>query len=380
MRNRLAISMKAYKKYPIRLHWLFVGIIAFIAAAGFNFFLNTRGEPPRTLFDPKAVLDSIRLETPDVFEKIRDSLSKIINEGGILDALQLTQQAFREEAITIYECHTLAHSIGHHLPTGFSFLDSLDDSDVIIEDFFNFCEGGYKHGVEGEIASRGDNFREELHAFCKIQQNADSEGRCYHGAGHEFMRQTFRAEKALTYCDTIKNVSTDDVYDCYKGVFSEYNNLLAGIDGETGRRFPGGGIVKLSGTTLDRCASFSEAHQIPCALELTSFGLSPHATSSEIEKALADCMSGDYKEELKAACIQCISAFFAQHGLPNSDSILPPDYVLSLPLEIRRAYILGTGNEMGEFIKNGVNKNWESFCNYFEGSDVKFCKELFIWR
>lgn len=328
-------------------------------------------------FDVQAKLNDIRSETPKVFEHIREKLVDIVNEGGIQGAIDLTKVAFRQEAITMYQCHTLAHMIGHS-----SVLSISKNIDLLREVGVDFCEGGFKHGLEAEIALKGlragYNFRPELYEFCSSLLKVSSVGDCYHGAGHEFMRETMDPKKAIELCDTLKGGPINTVANCYTGLFSEFTNMLGGLDGETGYELTTGPSKSIETSPIDFCAStFDEQHQIPCMLEIGGFRNARHSSPEELEKALLKCVANKYKIPLQAACLKSVAAVSTQHALPDLPTITPPKSILALPSDLRRAYILGAGGEMSEFIKNGQQRDWQTFCNAFPKDDREFCRQIF---
>lgn len=329
-------------------------------------------------YKPKLDLSNIRKETPQVFEYIRLNLKDIINNGGIPGVVELTKEAFKQEAITMYECHTLGHIIGHY-----SNLDIAENIHVLIENGVDFCEGGFKHGLEAEIALRGlegdYDFRPEVYRFCDFLLENSLIGDCYHGAGHEFMGYTRDPEKALSLCDTLDQGPLKDTTNCYTGAFSEYTNLLGGVDGETGYLLSNGPFFELKETPIEFCASLSESHQIPCVLEVGGYGFGINSTPETLERALNNCTSGKHKNELQAACIHSATAVYYQHQLTKETTIIPPDYISALSTELQMAYIAGAGTEMKQFIINGVNKDWKTFCNSFP-NDGNFCKEIFVGK
>ncbi len=323
----------------------------------------------------KTALSNIRNKTPKVFEYIREKLPNIIKEGGISRTIQLTKEAFQQEAITMYQCHTLAHNIGHY-----SKLNISDNFSVLTKIGVDFCEGGFKHGLEAEIALQGlrngTEFRPELYNLCVQLLKISKSGDCYHGAGHEFMRETMDAKKALALCDTLTGGPVKNITNCYNGVFSEYTNLIGAVDGETGYRLPSAPL-KLNNTSMDFCASLESQYQIPCALELNGYGFGTNSTQTDLEKSLNNCIDKRYKKALQVACIHSVSAVFYQHQLPKSNTIIIPDYILPWPDDFRKAYISGAGTEMAQFLKNGVSKDWSRFCKSFSQDDYDFCVGFF---
>jgi len=329
----------------------------------------------KTHFDSRVKLDNIRSKTTQVFEYIRENVNDIIISGGIKGAIQLTQEAFKQEAITMYQCHTLAHTIGHH-----SNPDISEDIHILIENGVDYCEGGFKHGLEAEIALRGlegdYNFRPEIYRFCSFLLEKSTVGDCYHGAGHEFMGYTLDVKKALDLCDTLTEGPLKDVTNCYTGLFSEYTNILGGVDGETGYRIANP-ILKLDSSPMDFCASLDKPYQIPCALELNGLYFGTSSTYEMLEEKLRGCINPKYNQELQIACIKSTSAVFYQHQLPKEHSPKPPDYILSWAEEPRRAFIVGAGTEMNQFLINGVKIDWQTFCQPFPSDEFSLCRSIF---
>lgn len=338
----------------------------------FTAYLVNKLPHSKSEFDPKAVLASIQKQTPNVFEKMRDELPSIIEQGGVEGAMTLAGEAFRQEAITMYECHTFTHLLGHA-----SQLDDEGNTKIIGDFGPSFCEGGFKHGIESQIVLEDPDYKTRLHELCRIY-GSKSFGSCYHGAGHTFMRQTLNALEALPICDELKDEVNTEVSDCYYGVFSEYTNLAGGVDGETGLKFPEGPVILLKQPPMEICASLPDPVAIPCALELNGLGISEASSIDDIDKALRRCTSGIYSGGLKAACIQSVAAVGAQHELPRKSTLHLQGYILGLADEFRAAYIKGAATEMLQFIKNGVEKDWQAFCSGFSASpDREFCAEIF---
>lgn len=327
-------------------------------------------------FDEKVKLSNIQKKTEKVFDYVRQNLSEIVNEGGIAGAVRLTQEAFKQEAITMYQCHTLAHMIGHYSKLGIS-----DNFSILTKIGVDFCEGGFKHGLEAEIALRGlrggFDFRPELYNFCSQLIEASAVSDCYHGAGHEFMREKMDAKQALSLCDTLTDGPIKEVTNCYTGIFSEYTNLLGGVDGETGYELTTGPPLQLTAYPTEFCATLDNKYQVSCALELSGFKNAFHPSAEALEQSLIKCTNKEYGKTLQVACLKSVAAVSTQHALPNLSTITPPKSILTLSPDLREAYILGAGGEMSEFIKNGQNKDWQTFCNYFPQEDQAFCSQIF---
>lgn len=352
----------------------FIAIVMTVSIVVAVLFTNQQRNGIPTTFDANVTLSALlRTSDWDTFEAIRDHTPEIIASGGIEGVLRVTYQAFAERAITMFECHVLSHYIGHR---AYSFYKG--DLVAAAKNTSNICLRGYAHGVEAEIVGEGDeggggaaDFREKLYQFCALREKSELSGDCYHGAGHGFMRATLDIRKSLSLCNTLTGGPTNYVSPCHKGVFSEYTNLVGGIDGETGYKLSGGPPFKLATTPIKFCASFETPYQIPCALELNGLGFSPSSTLIQAERAFRSCNEKSYRLELQGACIQSVAAVFAQHSLPKNDTLTPSKYVFSLSSELRKAYIRGSATEIGQFILSGVAKDWRGFCGLFTKEDER---------
>jgi len=359
-------------KYILPARYLIIGFLGVLIGGSAGAFLaSVHQKEDNASFKASVVLRAVQAGNPNTFEGIRDNISDIIDEIGIDGVLQITHEAFKEEDITMFECHVLAHLTGHAAKVQYA-----DDYEAIIQHESGFCELGYRHGIGAQIASEGGDFRQELYLFCALLRTVFPQASCYHGAGHGFMREFLDLKKALAACNTLTEGPEKDLSDCHKGVFSEYTNLIGGIDGETGLPFSGGAPLKLNVLPIDFCASLLKQYQMSCSAELNGLWLSPSATLEHIERSLQQCTSGNHALELKAACIRSKAAVSAQHELPIRGTITLPPFILSLPPDLRKAYISGAIGELNEFLRNGVQKDWRSFCDSFPGNEDRlFCEQ-----
>lgn len=367
--------MKFKKPNPFKLTSI---VVLFAVVASLSAFLLFEYIQQQNAFEVDKYLSSLEKEDEDVFEHIRANVEDIIEQGGVEGVTVLTKEAFKKDLITMYECHTLAHIIGHN-----SDLDLISSENVLKKIGVNFCEGGFKHGVAAEITLRGlyegKDFRDDLYSFCEfLLAEGESIGSdCYHGSGHEFMGQTVDIQEALDMCETLTGGPIQDQDQCYKGVFSEYTNLLGGVDGETGYLLTSGPPVSIDVHPIEFCSSFEEKYQLPCALEVSGFNRSHHASEEDLVNSLVECTIGDFDEKIKEACVRSVAAVSTQNDLPHKDTIIPPQEVLEWPENYRRYYIDGAGTEMLMFVINGSNKDWRKFCDSFANDDRQFCNSIF---
>ncbi len=309
-------------------------------------------------------IEDISMLSPNVYEYIRDNLEKIILYQDIDGVTKLTRDAFERGEINMFDCHTLAHMIGHHAAAWnhFNHIDlHVSDENV------NFCGGGFMHGVEDGIATYERlGFREELYKFCNlVLPKAKAYGACYHGAGHAFMKKVQDPKRALAICDTLIISNHITSIACYRGVFSEYMDTLK----KEGKR---------NVSLLVFCASLPQKLHQSCALELNGFGITPESTDSQIEQNLRDCINNEYNMDIKVACLESVSWAATDSILARQNRIIPPDFIFSLPTKLQQTYMFATASEIKKQLKNGSQKDWSSFCNSFPDKDNQISCNKYI--
>lgn len=326
-------------------------------------------------FDPGAYVASLQEKGVPVFEGVRDSMKQIIREGGIQGLIDVNEYALVNNLYGIYQCHVISHMTGHEAVVFYG-----SDYDAVMHHDTHFCETGYRHGAEAQVALSGGNYKEELYRMCDAIKANNPNAECFHGAGHAFMGETLDVDRSLVMCDELINEahSIEEVTPCYNAVFAELTNLVGGKDGGTGIEYTGGPPLSLAETPLEYCSKFGERYRIQCLFEFSGLGVSEFSTPEDIEQKLQDCINAEYEVELEAACIKSVSAVGAQHSLAVDHTITVPQFINTLQDELRSAYILGAGTEMKQYLLSGASRNWHEFCDQFSTqSDQLICADIF---
>lgn len=327
-------------------------------------------------FNPEKYLADIDTEETSIFEEVRDSLDDVIKQWGVQEAIDLNAYAFTKQDYGIYQCHVIMHLLGHEAIAYYG-----TDYESVINSNIHFCELGYQHGAEAQVALNGGDYKNELYRICDLVKKKTPNATCFHGAGHAFMNDSLDVNKSLALCDGLINEThtVEDLAPCYNSVFAELTNLVGGTDGATGIAYTGGAPMKIDEPTpIAYCAKFGEKYKIECMFEFSGLGVHDNSTSEEIEKKIIDCTTGDFDVELESACIKSVSAVGAQHLLAASSSLKVPESIFALTQSNRTSYILGAGTEISQYIISGVDKNWEPFCDSFpQDGDKKYCESLF---
>lgn len=353
---------------------ILAGVLIGIAlcAAGYVFYLNRTAT-----VDPAAYVEELSRTDKPVFDGIRDSLSDIIRKWGITGALAIDKYALVNGYMGIYECHVITHLIGHE-----SVIYYGSDYDAVEENDDQFCELGYRHGAEAQVALNGGNYQEELYKICDAIKRKDPSADCFHGAGHAFMNETLDVNRSLTMCDTLidEDHTEEDVLPCYNAVFAELTNLVGGRDGETGIEYSGGPPLAVDEKTpLQYCAKFDEErYRNQCLFEFSGLGISQVSTPEDVEKRIGGCLQEGYDITLESLCVKSVSAVGAQHLLAKETTLTVPASVLAMPQKARSAYILGAGTEILQYLKSGASRDWQGFCDQFtEDADTRQCTDIF---
>jgi hypothetical protein len=371
-------SKNAPMKKNVPHYKLYIATIVFLVLVG-TYARIVISDEAVAVFDPKAIVDAMGQGDTTVFEDVRASLKDLIKKGGIQGALDVNAYAFSKQKYGIYNCHVLTHLTGHEAVVYYG-----SDFESVVDRNIQFCEMGYQHGAEAQVALSGGDYKNELYRMCDIVHKKDPSATCFHGAGHAFMNESLDVKKSLALCDDLidEKHPVEDLMPCYNSVFAELTNLVGGTDGGTGMPYSGGPPLSIGdATTLQYCATFDERYRIQCLFEFSGLGISEHSTPQDIAQKLRSCQDSNYDQSLEAACIKSVSAVGAQHELAMRDSVTIPEHIFLLPKVLREAYIQGAGVEMSQYIQSGVHKDWETFCNSFPDSDNQtMCTSIFSLR
>lgn len=349
-------------------------LLVCIAAGSYWHFVQPTLEAEA--FDAAAVVAELELKEGTVFENIRDSMKEIIKEGGIQGMIDVNEYAFVNDKYGIYYCHVLSHLIGHEAVVYYN-----GDYETAVNHDTHFCELGYRHGAEAQVALSGGDYKNNLYKMCEYIKKKNPDAECFHGAGHAFMNESLDVDTSLKMCDDLINetYTEDHVAACYNAVFAELTNLVGGKDGGTGIDYTGGPPLTMDEKTpLEYCSKFDPRYSIQCVFEFSGLGISDSSTPADIELKLRGCTNQEYDEVLESACIRSVSAVGAQHELANNQTVVVPEYILGLSDVLRKSYILGTGTELKQYLISGVDRDWKSFCDAFTAEeDISLCLSLY---
>lgn len=308
------------------------------------------------------------------FDYLEKNLSNLVNQKGINSTINILKRALQKKQITLNQCHSLTHLVGHKAYNLYSSnLEKLVDS---VSNDLLLCGGAFPHGMEAEITLTHSDSKDSLNHLCDLLLKKSPGFPCYHGAGHAFMHSSLDVNKSLLNCDKLPNSgSIEDWSNCYTGVFSEYAFQIAGVDGDTSIPFPGGPKIKLPvSNPLDFCQSLPVKYHYTCASQLGREIFNTQKTNNPF----MECVKPSYPTDIKVPCIRIVSAVIAQGEFNQTDTVKVPSYILTLSDALRKAYIEGVAGEYQAFVNSGVKKNWKPICNSFsESQDIKACTHLF---
>jgi hypothetical protein len=147
-------------------------------------------------------------------------------------AVSAVVDATKQGLISSDECHDLLHILGHQ---AFRQYGTDFTAMLVANPGINTCNGGFIHGIEAEILLSGDNVKQTLWGFCSAEKAAQqNDGPCFHGVGHAAFELYENVPRALAVCDELAGGPEPDLTNCYRGVFSQLDSDLAGVDANSG--------------------------------------------------------------------------------------------------------------------------------------------------
>lgn len=297
------------------------------------------------------------------YSYIYENIDELMDSYDVDGLIQIARYSFEHKYMDAFECHSIAHEIGHHAAE----LDHFTHIDThAISDNVNFCGGGFIHGVEAGIAELGGlKVAQKMLYFCKLIKPIATEYRgCYHGAGHEFMEQSKNNPyNALLLCDKLIEEEDISLEFCYRGVFSEHLSILHLQGAE-------------NSSLLEFCASLSSRFHRLCGLEINSFGLNTTSPESELNDGLVSCIENGYGSEIKEACVASVSWTIVDNYLANEKPVKVFPQAKNFEGEMMSIYIRETVNRLKRHINDGAAVDVGEFCDSLNGERVQECKAL----
>lgn len=344
-------------------------LFIFFLAIGFIFFLYLKPthSPNEDLLNK---IKTVSQQDRNAFPVLQSEVVQYAKQYGINPTMKILRESFVSNSLSINNCHNLVHVVGH-----LAYQPFQTDFVKLAQADYDLCGRAYQHGIEAEITLRANEPINELHQFCAAMQTVNPGITCYHGVGHAKMGDTLSIPNSLSYCDQlISNGPVFDVTDCYKGIFSELAFQIAGVDGDTGIPFPGGSRIKKSfENPLDLCSKLKAIYQYACGSQLSRLLLD----SLDNASGFRECTNIKYSIELRAACVQILSAIISQGVFTKQTSFVPDIQENSWPKEVRQAYIKGIAGEFWAQTNSGKKLNSQDICDKFSiSSDKDYCYSM----
>lgn len=351
---------------------LFIDIILTVATVFSLFILEDSllHQHDQSLYENSYIQKLIQ-EQKDVFSYIRDNIHDVVKRIGIQGTINLVHEAFKENSISLNQCHILLHLTGHQ---AYEFYNS-DVNQMVQLKFGTICWEAYQHGVEAIVALEEPNPVKNLELLCKKWRQVDPKAGCYHGVGHSFLATSRNDIKiALSKCDLLIPTYDDSIPNCYRGAFSEFGNRVLNYDGDTGKHYEGTSTVEFKYRyPLIFCQELDERYRQSCYSQLTKI-----IFQSEIGKAIQDCNIEQYNDEAKLICIRALGLLYAEGMLSNNETIIAPIELSALTDDYRRAFISSAKVVFFTFLNEGTKKDSSSFCNSLQlEKDQLFCRDIY---
>jgi len=332
---------------------------------------SANGQKP---FTAEKFIENLHAQHENVFEDTRKNFKEIAKQYGIAAVIGLTQTAYAQHDLTVGECHSLLHLIGHH-----AYWYYQKDLQKLAPYVNQFCATAFVHGVEAEIALANQRPYDGLRRFCEVVKSKDASIGCYHGAGHAFLEQTNDIASSLARCDALGEGQKESPDNCYGGVFSQFGNNILGFDGDTGLHFQP--TVHFDQThPLRFCLPLAERYQDQCVRQLVKV-IQPDSTTDITESNLRECGLKDYPKTLQAVCAHVTALFYTENLLDAGKPLLAPPTFDALQTELRQNFIGGMYHAIRDFLASGGKGDTVSqWCDTFkQKGDYAYCKNFPVY-
>lgn len=313
----------------------------------------------------EGVLDSLSNSDTGVYEQLSNSILGIAQERGIGFGVGVVGIAIEGRDISSDECHSLLHLLGHQ-----AYIQYHDDFDAIFTaNKGKICLGGYLHGVEAQMAVDGFGAKNMLWEFCEQMKIRHlNNGPCFHGVGHAAFEFDHRVPAALAFCDALAGGSEPELWNCYRGVFSEFGNALLGIDTNTGTKirplvYPG----LLPERPFGICDQLAATYRDSCFSQLTKVFFQ----SNEPVQSISACVDSTDSEIGKRYCVEILSGITARILLGSGSASDVAAFVEKLPAAEQRPALSGVREAYIGHVENGGVFEWGTFCDALSGQTTR---------
>jgi len=301
------------------------------------------------------------------YRDLHVSLNQLIARRGIQDTLYVIENSFEKETITINECHSLLHQLGH---AAYEFHSG--QWEMLTMEKNHLCMDGFSHGVEAQMAmawpQNPDRITNELRTYCQRMRANDPSWSCYHGAGHAFIQKYGNdVPAALAKCDEAV-IPGDEAEDCYRGVFSEYRNFLNAYDGDNEAPIPGAQKVIIpTEKTFDICASLPNRYHDACISQFAG-----QLITDNLGASLTSCaLFGSW---VWHRCAQTVAGAFVANTFSQTNSIPLPKTLLLYDVEFRKGFLDGIYEGIAGFHLEDVVSRWKNYCARLPiAQDIPYC-------
>ncbi len=302
---------------------------------------------------------------------LRD-ITGLVSTEGVSFAVEVVALAFKKNIIGNDHCHALLHLIGHQAYGEYGAnLDALLGANK-----GRLCLGGYLHGVEAEIATRGENPKSELWSLCAAMKEAGvSNGPCFHGVGHSVFERTKDVDLALRYCESLSGGPERELWGCYRGVFSELGNALAGVDSNTGVSIEPIRIPNISHTKpYSYCDTRQELYQESCYTQLAKLFID----QTSLEKGLESCLKATTRVGGQAYCVSTVVGVWTRLSLDTGGEIPHLRAIETLPVALIESAFSGVKEGIIAHTDAGRAVERERVCGAFSTATLRRrCEALF---
>lgn len=306
-------------------------------------------------------------ETPTA-SLLRD-LPGIIRDHDLPFSVALVASAVETGVIENNGCHTLLHLIGHE---AYQILG--DDFPAIFEaNRGQLCLGGYLHGVEAQIAQDNPDDPAPLFAFCEeVKERGVGNGPCFHGVGHSAFEYSQDMHESLARCDALAGGPEENLWNCYRGVFSELGNALLGVDTNTEQAIE---PLVLPGVSVKEpftlCDSLGERFHDSCVSQLSKLFF----MGDDLAGSFGRCVANSRTSRAAELCVSVLAGVAARNEFERGDVTSLATGIASLPRTLWEDALLGAREGYVSYARDHQeNRPFEGLCALLSGEIEINCR------
>ncbi len=314
---------------------------------------------------PEWYLFRLQHSNSDISKALTRDIVRQTELQGAAFSVRVVLEANRTGRISSDSCHNLFHLIGH---TAYRIYGS-DFKTILADNPGSVCVGGYLHGVEAEILASGNDVRGNLWKLCSEEKiKPTSQEPCFHGVGHGAFELEQNVPRSLSVCDSLAGGPEKDLSNCYRGVFSQLDSDLAGVDANSGiaitpYTFP----FILRDNPYPYCDTLDQKYRDPCYSQLAQLYL----RTDNIFDAIQPCTTASRYRSAGNICVATLMGVQSRRILDSQPVATLAPIINEFDPRYQAAALKGVFESYNGRRVAAVSDSWDSICELLDTSSIE---------